>query len=309
MISSGKDSSASLDGVFLNPFVQGRGLEGPLDLARRRIEAEAARGVEVLAVAQMAVPRHRVACADEDGVGLYRDFAPYSYMEGGELKGVDVEIGRLIADGLGVDARFEQLTADEDVDSDLRNYVWRGHYMGGRVVNVMMRVPYDRELEIRNELAALTGQYANERLAIAYRIADVPDDGPLPEAFLGRAVAVENHTISDFYLSALMGGQLIPNMRRARTLYAARALLDAGEVDAVIAPRAQLEHALPEGFAVHAPPLPGLAHAEWCIGIAVRFSYKMLGYAVDDVIRAAVGDGRIAAIYAAHGLTYAPPTW
>jgi hypothetical protein len=162
--------------------------------------------------------------------------------------------------------------------------------MGGRVVNVMMRVPYDRELEIRNELAALTGQYANERLAIAYRIADFPDDGPLPGAFLAQTVAVENHTLSDFSLSGLMGGQLIPNMRRARTLYAARALLYAGEVDAVMAPRAQLEHALPEGFAVHAPPLPGVAHAEWCIGIAVRFSYKMLGYAVDDVIRAAVGE-------------------
>lgn len=242
-------------------------------------------------------------------LGVYRDFPPYSYMEGGELRGVDVEIGRLIAEGLGVEPRFEQLTADEDVDSDLRNYVWRGHYMGGRVVNVMMRVPYDRELDIRNELAALMGQYANERLAIAYRLADFPDEAPLPGSFATRTVAVENHTIADFYLTGLMRGALVPNMRRAKSVEAARELLFAGEVDAVMAPQAQLEHALPEGFAVHAPPMPGLAHAEWSIGIAVRFSFKMLGYAVDDVIRPAVEDGRIAEIYRAYGLTYAPPAW
>ncbi len=242
-------------------------------------------------------------------IGVYRDFPPYSYVEGGELKGVDVDIGRLIAEGLGVEPQFDQLTADETVDNDLRNYVWRGSPLGGPVVNVMMRIPYNRELEIRNELIALMGQYSNERLGIAYRLADYPDGGPLPAYFRYDTVAVENHTLADFYLTGLANGQIVPNMRRAPSIEAARQMLVDGEVKAVMGTRAQLEHGLPEGYAVHTPPLPGLAFAEWPIGIAVRFTVKMLGYEVEDVIRAAVEDGRIAAIYEKYGLSWSPPKW
>ena len=59
--------------------------------------------------------------------------------------------------------------ADENVDDDLRNYVWKGPLIGGGVTNVMLHVPYNRELDIRNELIVLTGQYMNEVLGIAYR--------------------------------------------------------------------------------------------------------------------------------------------
>lgn len=243
-------------------------------------------------------------------LGVYRDFPPYSYRENGILQGVDIDVGRLIADGLGIEARFAELTADETVEHDLRNYVWRGHYMGAPIVNVMMRVPYNREFDISVELAALTGQYANERIAIAYRIEDYPDGGPTPGHFQTDKVAVERHTLADFYLTSLNRGQLIPNIRRANSPEDARELLFAGEVSAVMGPRAQLEHDLPEGFAVHTPPLPGLAHAEWPIGIATQFyTARMLAYEVDDIIRAAVEDGRVAAIYAKHGLTYTPPAW
>lgn len=36
----------------------------------------------------------------------YEDFPPWSYEENGKIKGVDVEIGRLIAADLGVEPRF-----------------------------------------------------------------------------------------------------------------------------------------------------------------------------------------------------------
>ena len=85
--------------------------------------------------------------------------------------------------------------------------------------------------------------------------------------------------------------------------------LAAGEVKAVMGARAQLEHGLTEGLALHAPPLPGLAMATWTVGVAVRQSYRQLAYAVDDAIRAAVEDGRVAAIFAEFGLSYAPPRW
>jgi polar amino acid transport system substrate-binding protein len=244
-------------------------------------------------------------------IGVYEDFAPYSWRDSsGQLQGVDVALARLIAEALGVDLRVTDLPADEDVDTDLRNYIWRGHYMGRRVVNVLMRVPYNRELDYRNELAALTGRYAQERIAIAYRRSDYPDEPPWPGSFTTRTVAVENHSLSDFYLTGLQQGALIRNMTRRRTLPEAMDLLRAGEVSAVMGIRSRLEHYLRDApeFAVESGPLPGLAIGSWPIGIATAFyTARMLSYEVDDILTEAVRDGRVEAIYHAHGLTWEAP--
>jgi polar amino acid transport system substrate-binding protein len=244
-------------------------------------------------------------------VGVYQDFAPYSWRNGlGQLVGVDVDLAQLIADGLGVALRVIDLPADEDVDTDLRNYIWRGHYMGRRVVNVLMRVPYNRELDYRNELAALTGRYAQERISIGYRVSDYADEPPWPGSFTTKTVAVENHSLPDFYLTGLQQGALMSNISRRRTLSEAIDLLHAGEVSAVMGSRAQLEHFLrddPE-FAVESGPLPGLAIGSWPVGIATAFyTARMLSYEVDDILTAAVRDGRVAAIYHAHGLSWDEP--
>lgn len=244
-------------------------------------------------------------------IGVYQDFPPYSWRNGsGALVGVDVDLAHLIAEGLGVGLRLIDLPADEDVDTDLRNYIWRGHYMGRRVVNVLMRVPYDRELDYRNELAALTGRYAQERIAIAYRVSDYPDAPPWPGSFTVKRVAVENHSLSDFYLTGLQQGAAIGNMTRRRTIADAFELLRAGEVTAVMGIRAQLEHFVGDDaqFAVESGPLPGLAIGSWPIGIATAFyTARMLSYEVDDILTDAVRDGRVEAIYRAHGLTWDAP--
>lgn len=244
-------------------------------------------------------------------IGVYEDFAPYSWRDAsGQLVGVDVDLAQLIADELGVELRLIDLPADENVDTDLRNYVWRGHYMGRRVVNVLMRVPYNRELDYRNELAALTGRYAQERIAIGYRVSDYPDEPPWPGSFMSKTVAVENHSLPDFYLTGLQQGAMNPNITRRRTLPEAIELLRTGEVSAVMGIRARLEHYLRDdpAFAVESGPLPGLSIGSWPIGIATAFyTARMLSYEVDDILTAAVRDGRVAAIYAAHGLTWDAP--
>ena len=244
-------------------------------------------------------------------IGVYEDFAPYSWRDAsGQLVGVDVALARLIADELGVDLRLIDLPADEDVDTDLRNYIWRGHYMGRRIVNVLMRVPYNRELDYRNELAALTGRYAQERIAIAYRVSDYPEEPPWPGSFTVKTVAVENHSLADFYLTGLQQGALIRNITRRRSLPEAIDLLRAGEVSAVMGIRARLEHYVRDDpdFAVESGPLPGLSIGSWPIGIATAFyTARMLSYEVDDILTAAVRDGRVAAIYREHGLTWEEP--
>ncbi len=237
----------------------------------------------------------------------YADFPPWSYEQDGRPVGVDIDLGRLIAEDLGVEARFNLVAAGETLEADLRNWVWKGPVVSGRVANVMLHVPYDSAFACRVEQVVFTGQYHVEEIAIAYRKAAYPEDPPLPAYFRFDTVAVENDSISDFYLSAFPGGQLAGNVRRYPTMADAMTGLAKGETKAAMGPRAQLEHGLTPDLGLHAPPLPGFGAGTWTAGVAVHFAYRPLAYAVDDAIFAAIGDGRLDQIFADHGLTYRAP--
>jgi len=239
----------------------------------------------------------------------HEDFAPYSFEKDGKPAGVDIEIGKQIAAELGVEARFYLTAADENVDGDLRNNIWRGRLIGGQIANVMLHIPYDRELSCRNEQVVINGQYYNEKIAIAYRRSEYPEGGPLPAYFRYDTVGVENDTLADFYLSGLAGGQIIPKMTRFNSTNEAMGALRDGKIMAVMGPLAQLEHGLDDDLAVHTPPLPGLANHEWTLGVAVRHNWRPLSYTVDDAIRAVIADGRMAGIFAKYDLTYTPANW
>ena len=238
---------------------------------------------------------------------VYRDLPPYSWEESGEPRGVDIEIARIIAEDLGVEARFNFVAPGENLEADLRNNIWKGPLIGGRVSNVMMRVPYDSAFKCRVEQVVFTGQYADEAVAIAYDKASYPDDKPVPAYFRFDTVAVQNDSIADFYLSNFPGGQLAGNIRRFPTTADAMKALNNGETMAAMGPRSQLEFGLTDKTDVHQPPLAGFAVSEWTLGVAVHFAYRPLSYAVDDAINYALQDGRIAQIYADYGLTFDPP--
>jgi len=238
---------------------------------------------------------------------VYEDFPPYSWKEAGRPRGVDIEIARIIAEDIGVAPRFRFVAADENLDADLRNNIWKGPIAGGAVSNVMMRVPYDSAYKCRVEQVVFTGQYASESIAIAYREDAYPDDPPVPAYFRFDTVAVENDSLADFYLSSAFGGQMVGNVRRYPTMAAAMAALEAGETMAAMGPLGQLEHGVTAGIAVHRPPLPGLARGTWTLGVGVNFRYRPLGYMVDDAVRYALEDGRILAIFERYGLTHLPP--
>ena len=238
---------------------------------------------------------------------LYRDLPPWSWESGGQPQGIDVEIARLIAADLGVTPQFRFVASAETLEADLRYQIWRGGPTGGAVSNAMMHVPYDSNFACRVEQVVFTGQAYRERLAIAYRDTAYPDAAPTPAFFRFAPVGVENDTISDFFLTSFARGRLRDQIRRFPDSQDAMAALALGEIDAVMGPRGQLEHGQSAGIVIHEPPLPGLAVGDWTVGLAVHFSYRPLGYAVDDAILAAIEDGRIPALFAARGLTYEPP--
>jgi ABC-type amino acid transport substrate-binding protein len=250
---------------------------------------------------------------------VYEDFAPYSWDDGGTPRGVDIEVGRIIAESLGVAPRFRFVQAGETLDADLLNYVWKGAAVDGHVSNVMLRVPYNSALTCRIEQVVLTGQYAAERIAIAYSKAAYPDavqapdgdgrhkDAPTPAFFRYDTVGVENDSIADFYLASTLGAGAQAQVQRFPSVAEAMAALSDGRVMAVMGPLVQLEYAAGDGVAVHMPPLPGFAVGRWTLGVAVHQSHRDLAYAVDDAIAAALADGRIATIHAGYGLTFTPP--
>ncbi len=238
---------------------------------------------------------------------VYETFPPWSWEEKGKPVGVDIEIGRLIAEELGVEARFNLVTPGEDLQTDLRNWIWKGPIVGGSVANVMLHVPYDSDFACRVEQVVFTGQYHVEEIAIAYRDEVYPETAPVPAYFRFDSVAVENDSIADFYLSAFPGGQLRQNVHRYPTMAQAMRGLANGETKAAMGPLAQLEAGVQPGLSIHTPPLPGFSVGQWTAGVAVHFAYRPLAYAVEDAIFAALQDGRIADIFARHGLTFRPP--
>jgi len=238
---------------------------------------------------------------------IYDDYPPYSWEDAGKPRGVDVDIAKIIAEDLGVEARFNFVAAGENLEADLRNNIWKGALIGGRVSNVMMRVPYDSSFKCRVEQVVFTGQYASESVAIAYDKASYPDEKPVPAYFRFDTVAIENDSIADFYLSSFAGGQLAANVQRFPDMSAAMHALNAGETMAAMGPLGQLEHGLSATSDVHQPPLAGFAVSKWTLGVAVNFRYRPLSYAVDDAINAALQDGRIAKIYESYGLSFQTP--
>ena len=105
-------------------------------------------------------------------IAVYNDFPPYSFKQGEELRGIDVEVGKLIARELGVEPRWYWFNADETIEDDLRNAVWKGHYLtrrdlGRRIADIMMRVPYDPKFarmidgygQMKNEMVVMFGPY------------------------------------------------------------------------------------------------------------------------------------------------------
>ncbi|MDA5094664.1 transporter substrate-binding domain-containing protein [Aliiroseovarius sp. KMU-50] len=241
---------------------------------------------------------------------VYENFAPFSWEENGKPLGIDIEVARIIAQDIGVEARFNFVAADENVDADLRNQIWKGPLIGGQVSNIMMHVPYSKDLQCRNEFVVLNGQYFNETLATAYRLEVFPDDPPTTPYYRFHKVGVENHTISDFYLSNFNGGMLLSNILHYPEHEDAFTAMEAGEVDAVMGVKSVLEHLdQSDEIEVATPPLVNFSLDTWTLGIAVRHNFRELSYAADYAISDAIADGRITEIFRRYGVSHAAPDY
>jgi ABC-type amino acid transport substrate-binding protein len=242
-------------------------------------------------------------------VAVYADFPPFSSRVDGELSGVDVDLARLIAGRLGIHATFRELQADETVADDLRNAIWKGHYLGGGISDLMMHVPVDREFARRNPMVVINGPYYQERLVLA-RDPEKTGDTPSLAVYRYEKVGVELDTLPDFFLSGFQGGMLAGNVVHYPTVGEAAAGLLRGEVAAVFAPRSQIETALAGNesrFVIEPALAPGLVRDRWNLGVAVSAHTRQLGYAVEDILTELVDSGAVSEVFDQYGLSYTEP--
>ncbi|MEM5537909.1 transporter substrate-binding domain-containing protein [Neptuniibacter pectenicola] len=262
-------------------------------------------------------------------VGFYRDFPPYSYIEDGKAVGVDVEVGKRIAKGLGVNFKTHWITPDENLEDDLRNNVWKGHYLDKdeeqgalalkKVADVMMRVPYDREFAymqdstgaVINDMVVMFGPYQRESWKVTYDSRKI-DNVSTVAVFQYHPIGVEIDSLPDFYLTSAFGGRMRDKTHHYTNAREAFKGMQNGEVDAVMAMRAEVDWLVNKAgdpnFKFATNSYPSMGKQKWDIGMAVKTSYRQLGYAIEEVVDKMVRNGEMAEIYQSYGLTYEKPS-
>ena len=254
-------------------------------------------------------------------VAVYEDYPPYSFMQDGQPRGVDVELAKVLAAELAVELRLQWMTPDETFDGDLRNHLWKGHYLRpGQIADVMLRAPNDKAYSTMrddlglpaHELIHMFGAYQQERWQAAYDPKKI-DAVPSIAIFQYHPVGVEEDSIPSFYLASVMNGQLSKMTHHYRSLALAFEAMEAGEVHAVMGTQAEIDWLLAEhadaGMQLTENAYPNMGKQVWDLGMAVHDSNRQLAYALGDIAEAMVLDGRMAALYAEYGLRYMLPSY
>jgi ABC-type amino acid transport substrate-binding protein len=237
-------------------------------------------------------------------VGLYEDMPPF-HVKG---RGIDMELGRALAEGLGVQFAPLPFHADENMADDLRNMVWKGHYLGHGPADVLMHVPVDRPLIEATPQARIFGPYYRERVMLARRVDELPRLETLSQ--LGtRRVAVPGQTLAGWLLIGADGGayreQLLTQWKDG--CEAARAL-QRGEVAAAAGLASELESVLAGDGAYRIEPLPSprAPREGWAAGLAVKRDATDLAEALQQTLNGLIQAGRVGEIFAKYKVAWRP---
>jgi ABC-type amino acid transport substrate-binding protein len=236
-------------------------------------------------------------------VAVYSDFPPYNRAG----RGIDVEVAQVLAQRLGVKLSLMPFPAsDESAEDDLRNMVWKGHYLGYGPADVMLHVPVAAEL--RNKRVRIFGAYFRDSLAIARNVDKVPALASL-DALRGVKVGAETGGLASIVLLDYGRGALRDHIVHVASGYDVALDIKSGRTAAGMAQRSELEAGLSgvEGIAIEAPPVPALRELSWPVGMAVSADNAELAEALEAAMRALVDEGALRPIFAAEGVTWRAP--
>lgn len=238
-------------------------------------------------------------------VALYKDYPPYSAKNGG----IDFEVAGAVAKKLGVRLDPIWFEADENVDDDLRNMVWKGHYLGVGPADAMIHAPIDPELARRNDRVKLVAPYYRDKLELVRDVERLPridDMSFLKDQYIGA----EEASLASIILLSIEGGRYRDRIRHFKNATLAIEAMKRGEVVAVLAQHGEVQ-GLSKGDAnarYSQLPLAGaLVNRQWVVGMAVKANHDALAKAIETAMTELVAEGELEKIFARHGVSYLKP--
>lgn len=237
-------------------------------------------------------------------VAVYDDFPPYSVNK----QGIDVAFAEALAAKLGLKLSLLPFPAGENLNDDLRNMVWKGHYLGYGPADVMLHVPYDPQLRNANPQVELLAPYHVETVRLVRNVRKVPDYTGL-ESLAGKAIGAEKVSISGMLLLGEDNGRFRDTTKIFSTATEALEKLKAGELDAVLANRSEIESVLRDApdFAMHEVAFQRLPRKGWIVSMAVKKDNLDLAKELQSATNELVASGELAKIFARYGVQMVKP--
>jgi len=276
-------------------------------VTRRRLLMAGSAALATLALPALAQDKPALQRIRERGslvVGIYNEMPPFHV--GGQ--GIDVALAGALAKALEVKLTLLPFNADENMNDDLRNLVWRGHYLGFGPADVLLHVPVDRPLMAANPRVSIFGPYYRERVMIARDLAKAPRLDSLAD--LGsQKIAVPGQSLAGWLLIGADSGKYRDQLTtKLKDGTEAAALLQRGEVVAAAGHASELESVLAGDarFAIEPLPLPRMKDG-WVIGMAVKKENDDLAQALQAAINTLTDNGELGRMFAAGKVAWRKP--
>ncbi|MDE3176871.1 MAG: transporter substrate-binding domain-containing protein [Pseudomonadota bacterium] len=263
--------------------------------------------LSLASAATLARPLDAVQKSGALRVAVYLDYKPYSYRENGQPKGIDVDIAQALADALKLRLDLFELRADDDVNDDLRNGVWKGTVFGAAPGDVMLHIPYDPRIAKDNDRIALFAPYHVDGVAMYVDPAKAEAGRDLTLLKTDK-VAVAVGTLADWVLASAQNHAYLPHIVHERSLEQAAAHFERGDVDAFYGEQSagqSFARAGKRAFTVVHPELR-LA-SDWTLGVAVKSDARDLGQEIALKLGELESSGKLESIFAAYGVDWRQP--
>ena len=164
--------------------------------------------IALLAAAPARADWQKIQQSGSLKVALYNDFLPFS----DKGAGIDVDLAEALSARLGLKLKLLPFAAGESVDDDLRNMVWKGHYLGYGPADVMLHVPVDLRLMAENDKVQIFAPYHVETVRLVRSATSVPQFDGL-DSLVGKRIGAEKVSISAMVLLGEGNGKFRDNVR------------------------------------------------------------------------------------------------
>lgn len=237
-------------------------------------------------------------------VAVYKDFAPFS----GKDSGIDIDFANALAQKLGLKLSLLPFDAGENLNDDLRNMVWKGHYLGYGPADMLMHVPVDRRLMEENKRVEIFAPYYQENVRLVRNLSKFPSYDNVA-SLAGKRIGVEKISIAAMVLLGEQNGRFRDDVKIFPTAAEALEKLKAGELDAVLANRSEIESTLKQDprFQQSEATFPRLPRQGWVVGLSVKRDDVELAKALQTATNELVASGELTKIFAKYGVTLTKP--